>query len=348
MIGRFLLVIHEAFAHSVPVLFGRGSDGKSILPFLRRGNLTLKIATVAPQHIPVSPPRVGRLSSDSIPVGGFTPGSILADRYRIIGLLGRGGMGEVYRADDLKLGQPVALKFLPRALASDPVRRERFFAEVRITRQLAHPNICRVYDIEDFEDQPFLSMEYIDGEDLASLIKRIGYLTNQKALEITRQLVAGLAAAHDRGVLHRDLKPANIMIDGHGRVRITDFGLAIAAEDESQALEMFGTPAYMAPEQFAGKGASVRSDIYALGLILYEIYCGKKVFAAPTIPESARAKGRVDANGAVGNSRRYRSNRGAAYHAQPGARSTQSACVRSAARRCTARWRSACCRPRGG
>jgi Protein kinase domain len=246
--------------------------------------------TAAPEAVPVSPQRVGRLSSDSVPVGGFTPGAIMADRYRIIGLLGRGGMGEVYRADDLKLGQPVALKFLPKALASDPVRRERFFAEVRITRQLAHPNICRVYDIEEFDGQHFLSMEYIDGEDLASLIKRIGYLSNQKALEITRQLVAGLAAAHDRGVLHRDLKPANIMIDGHGRVRITDFGLAIAAEDESQAVEMFGTPAYMAPEQFAGKGASVRSDIYALGMILYEIYCGKRTFTALTIAELREQK----------------------------------------------------------
>ena len=108
-------------------------------------------------------------------------------------------MGEVYRADDLKLGQPVALKFLPRALASDPVRRERFFAEVRITRQLAHPNICRVYDIAEFEGQHFLSMEYIDGEDLASLIKRIGYLSNEKALEITRQLIAGVAAATTAG-----------------------------------------------------------------------------------------------------------------------------------------------------
>lgn len=235
-------------------------------------------------------PRVGRLSSDSIPVGGFTPGSILAGRYRIIGLLGRGGMGEVYRADDLKLGHPVALKFLPRSLAADPVRRERFFAEVRITRQLAHPNICRVYDIEEFEGQHFLSMEYIDGEDLASLIKRIGYLSNQKALEITRQLVAGLAAAHERGVLHRDLKPANIMIDGHGRVRITDFGLATASDDESQAQEMFGTPAYMAPEQFGGKGASVRSDIYALGLVLYEIYCGRKAFSAATLPELREQK----------------------------------------------------------
>src|SRR5881296_2720154 len=122
----------------------------------------------------------------------FLPGSVVGGRYRIVSLLGRGGMGEVYRADDLKLGQPVALKFLPKALASDPVRRERFFAEVRITRQLAHPNICRVYDIAEFEDQHFLSMEYIDGEDLASLIKRIGYLSNEKALEIARQLAAGL------------------------------------------------------------------------------------------------------------------------------------------------------------
>jgi serine/threonine-protein kinase len=216
---------------------------------------------------------------------------ILLDRYRIIGLLGRGGMGEVYRADDLKLGQPVALKFLPKVLASDPVRRERFFAEVRITRQLAHPNICRVYDIAEFEGQHFLSMEYIDGEDLASLIKRIGYLSNEKALEIARQLAAGLAAAHEKGVLHRDLKPANIMIDGHGRVRITDFGLAIAASDEeTEAAEILGTPAYMAPEQFAGKGATTRSDIYSLGLIFYEIYTGKRAFTGATIAELRQQK----------------------------------------------------------
>jgi serine/threonine-protein kinase len=210
---------------------------------------------------------------------------ILADRYRIIGLLGRGGMGEVYRADDLKLGQPVALKFLPRAFSEDAVRRERFFAEVRITRGLAHPNICRVYDIAEIDGQHFLSMEYIDGENLASLIQRIGYLSNEKALDLARQLAAGLAAAHERGVLHRDLKPANIMIDGHGRVRITDFGLAIAAGEDTQSAEMFGTPAYMAPEQFAGKGSSVRSDIYALGLIFYEIYSGKKAFKATSLAE---------------------------------------------------------------
>ncbi|HVG53482.1 MAG TPA: serine/threonine-protein kinase, partial [Vicinamibacterales bacterium] len=250
-------------------------------------------ATIAAAHgvVAVAGPDVRRLaSSDTVPVGGFTPGVILADRYRIIGLLGRGGMGEVYRADDLKLGQPVALKFLPRALADDPVRRERFFAEVRITRQLSHPNICRVYDIAEVNGQHFLSMEYIDGEDLASLLKRIGYLANEKALDITRQLVAGVAAAHERGVLHRDLKPANVMLDGRGRVRITDFGLAVAATDEAQASEMSGTPAYMAPEQLAGKGATVRSDIYALGLVLYELYTGRRAFSAPTLAELREQK----------------------------------------------------------
>jgi Protein kinase domain len=201
-------------------------------------------------------------------------------------------MGEVYRADDLKLGQAVALKFLPKALSNDPVRRERFFAEVRITRQLSHPNICRVYDIAEFDGQHFLSMEFIDGEDLASLIRRIGYLSNEKALDIARQLMAGLSTAHEKGVLHRDLKPSNIMIDGHGRVRITDFGIAVAMEDETQAAEMSGTPAYMAPEQLAGKGASVRSDIYSLGLILYELCSGKRAFTATTIAELREQKER--------------------------------------------------------
>jgi serine/threonine-protein kinase len=250
----------------------------------------------APDAVALAGPHVRRLiSSGSVPAGGFTPGTILLGRYRIIGLLGRGGMGEVYRADDLKLGQAVALKFLPPALAEDPVRRERFFAEVRITRQVSHPNICRVYDIAELEDpsskQPryFLTMEYIDGEDLASLLQRIGYLSNDKANDIARQLVAGLAAAHDRGVLHRDLKPANIMLDGQGRVRITDFGLAVAMHDEAAA-DVSGTPAYMAPEQLAGKGATVRSEIYALGLVLYELYTGRRLFTATTLPEIRDAK----------------------------------------------------------
>ena len=210
---------------------------------------------------------------------------MIASRYRVIGLLGRGGMGEVYRADDVKLGQTVALKFLPREMSADAVWRERFFAEVRITRQLSHPNICRVYDIGDWNERHFLSMEFIDGEDLASLLRRIGRLSNEKALAIARQLAAGLAVAHERGVLHRDLKPANIMIDGHGGARITDFGLAAGAGADHADGEIAGTPAYMTPEQLAGKPASVRSDIYALGLVLYEVCCGKPAFTARTLAE---------------------------------------------------------------
>jgi len=230
-------------------------------------------------------PGVGRLASDTVAAGGFTPGAILVNRYRIVGLLGRGGMGEVYRADDLKLGQPVALKFLPRYLANDPVRRERFIGEVRIARQLSHPNLCRVYDIGELEDQYFLTMEYVDGEDLASLLRRIGLLHGPKALDIARQLCAGLAAAHEKGVLHRDLKPANVMIDGRGRVRITDFGLALAASDTRTGDEMSGTPAYMAPEQLAGHPATTRSDIHALGLVLYEIYTGTRTFHEGSLAE---------------------------------------------------------------
>ncbi len=213
---------------------------------------------------------------------------MLIERYRIIGLVGRGGMGEVYRADDLKLGQPVALKFLPGKLASEKTWIDRFYAEVRHARQISHPNVCRVYDVGEIEGRHFLSMEYVDGEDLASLLRRIGRLPGDKAIEIARQLCAGLAAAHDQGVLHRDLKPGNVMLDGRGRARITDFGLAVRADDEKGGSEVSGTPAYMAPEQLAGKGASVQSDLYALGLVLYELFTGRKAFEAATLAEWRR------------------------------------------------------------
>src|SRR6266542_1871090 len=191
------------------------------------GLATPSVAEAARRRSPSSAP-VGRLvSSDFIGAGGFTPGTVLAERYRIIGLLGHGGMGEVYRADDLKLGQPVALKFLPRGLAEDPTRLERFYAEVRIARQVSHPNVCRVYDVGEIEGQHYLSMEFVDGEDLASLLKRIGRLPPDKALDIS-------------------------------------------------------------PEQLEGKGASVRSDIYALGLVLYELYTGRKTFEGASFQELKR------------------------------------------------------------
>src|SRR5262249_12854658 len=146
-------------------------------------------------------------SSGSIDHGRFAPGTVLDGRYRIIGMLGKGGMGEVYRADDLRLGQPVALKFLPQSLARDTVRLAQFHNEVRTARQVSHPNICRVYDIGEVDNHLYLTMEYVDGEDLATSLRRIGRFPEDRAVEIVRQLCAGLAAAHDRGVLHRDLKP---------------------------------------------------------------------------------------------------------------------------------------------
>jgi serine/threonine-protein kinase len=218
----------------------------------------------------------------------FTPGTVLAGRYRIVGPLGRGGMGEVYRADDLKLGQSVALKFLPESLEHDAPRKARLLTEVRLARQVSHPNVCRVYDIGELDGLPFISMEYVDGEDLASLLRRIGRLPAEKGLETARQICAGLAAAHEQGILHRDLKPANVMIDGRGRVKITDFGLAGLAEDLGAHEIRSGTPAYMAPEQLAGHEVSIRSDIYALGLVLYELVTGKQAFGGKSGAEIAR------------------------------------------------------------
>jgi serine/threonine-protein kinase len=223
-------------------------------------------------------------SSSSVDEGRFLPGTIVGGRYRIAGLLGRGGMGEVYRATDLTLGQAVALKFLPEAAARDERALVRFYNEVRMARQVTHPNVCRVYDIGQLDDVPYISMEYVDGEDLASLLRRIGRLPSDKAVEIARKLCAGLAAAHEKGVLHRDFKPANVMIDGRGNVVVMDFGLA-GLTDQLQADVHSGTPAYMSPEQLAGTEVTARSDIYALGLVLYELFTGRRAFEAASLME---------------------------------------------------------------
>src|ERR1700691_100551 len=247
---------------------------------------TLDFAT-ATSPLPPRPPSSSSSRSSSrasgtaeyLSEGRFLPGRLLDGRYRIIALVGKGGMGEVYRADDLTLGQPVALKFLPDEAARNQGLLERFKNEVRVARRVSHPNVCRVYDVGDVEGHTFFTMEYVDGEDLASLLRRIGRLPEDKALDIARQLCAGLAAAHAKGVLHRDLKPANIMLDGRGQVVITDFGLAGVADQIQGAEVRSGTPAYMAPEQLAGKEVSTRSDIYSLGLVLYEVFTGKRAFS---------------------------------------------------------------------
>ncbi|HWS86660.1 MAG TPA: protein kinase [Pyrinomonadaceae bacterium] len=229
-------------------------------------------------------------TSDALDHSRFVSGTILNERYRIVGLLGRGGMGEVYRAEDLTLGQPVALKFLPEALSADGAALARFHREVRVARQISHRNVCRVYDIGEAEGLQFLSMEYVRGEELSSVLKRFGRLPADKATEIARQLCAGLAAAHDAGVLHRDLKPSNVMIDEKGDVRVTDFGLAGLVEEFGDGAALEGTPEYMSPEQLAGRELTERSDIYSLGLVLYELYTGRKAFAAATLGELLRLR----------------------------------------------------------
>jgi serine/threonine-protein kinase len=217
--------------------------------------------------------------------GDFVAGTVLASRYRIIGLVGKGGMGEVYKAEDIKLSQMVALKFLPDSYQGDSIALERFHGEVRNARQVSHVNVCRVFDIGEIDGRHFLSMEFVDGDDLSELLTRVGRFTSERAVEISRQLCVGLEAIHKAGILHRDLKPANIIIDKKGIARITDFGIAGIEADISKEEIRSGTPAYMSPEQISGREVTVRSDIYALGLVLYEIFTGKQAFIAATVPE---------------------------------------------------------------
>jgi len=230
-------------------------------------------------------------SAPSPPQSRFVPGTVIAGRFRIVALLGRGGMGEVYRADDLRLDQPVALKFLPAKYSSDPTRLSHLLREVRLAREITHPSVCRIHDYFEAEGHHFISMEYVDGENLASLLRRIGHLAQAKALEITHQIVAGLAAAHEKGILHRDIKPENIMIDGRGQAHLMDFGIASLRESEPPSIQpntVLGTPAFMAPELLMGEMGSERSDLYAVGIVLFELFTGQKPFPIHDVAECLR------------------------------------------------------------
>ncbi len=211
----------------------------------------------------------------------FQTGELFHDRYRIVELLGRGGMGEVYRALDVVLDVPVAVKFVRGA---GPQLRRRMLHEVRLAREVTHPAVCRVYDVGEADGELYFTMEYVDGGDLSSLIRRIGRVPSAKVTEIGLQICTGLAAAHRRGVIHRDLKPANVMIDGQGRVRITDFGIAVRETDVVEGT-VAGTPAYMAPEQLTGGEVGPFTDLYAVGLILHELLTGFPVFRGGSFSE---------------------------------------------------------------
>lgn len=210
---------------------------------------------------------------------------MIAGRYRIENLIGRGGMGEVYRAWDQTLNQGVALKFLPAARLKDPQHAQHLLNEVRMARRVSHPAICRVHDVGTFEGHTFISMELIEGEDLGTIIRRVGRLSGQRALSIAHELCVGLAAAHGQGVLHRDFKPANVLIDRDGHVHIADFGLSSLLVDGAEGRHHGGTLAYMPPEQLLGEAVGPRGDVYCLGLVLYEMFTGKPVFRPKDVPD---------------------------------------------------------------
>jgi len=224
--------------------------------------------------------------------------------YRVGEPLGRGGMGEVYVADDLSLDRKVALKFLPDAFTGDPERMARFEREAKVLASLNHPNIAAIYGLEQAEAKRFIVMELVEGETLAQRLSK-GPLPLDEALGICRQIAEGLEAAHEKGVIHRDLKPANVMITEGDKVKILDFGLAKALSDETRSVDsshsptlteamtqpgvILGTAAYMSPEQAKGKAVDKRADIWAFGCILYECLAGKRAFEGETVTETLAA-----------------------------------------------------------
>jgi len=218
------------------------------------------------------------------PVHELTTGSTFAGRYQVIEELGRGGMGRVYKVHDTELNEKVALKLLRPEVAAGPETVERFRHELKSARQVTHKNVCRMFDIGRSEGAPYITMEYVPGEDLKRLIRKIGQMPAGRTVSIARQIAEGLAEAHHLGVVHRDLKPQNIMVDEGGNARIMDFGIArsLRGKGITGAGVMIGTPEYMSPEQVEGKDVDQRSDIYSLGIILYEMLTGRVPFEGDT------------------------------------------------------------------
>lgn len=225
--------------------------------------------------------------------------------YEITGGIGAGGMGEVYQARDTKLGRNVAIKVLPEAFAHDPERLSRFQREAKILASLNQPNIAAIYGLEENAGTSYLVMEFVPGETLAERIKRGGAIPQDEALTIARQMAEALEAAHEKGIIHRDLKPANVKVTPDGKVKVLDFGLAKAFADDASNQDIansptmsgaatmqgviLGTAAYMSPEQARGKAVDKRADVWAFGVVLYEMLTGEQLFAGETVSDTLAA-----------------------------------------------------------
>ena len=233
------------------------------------------------------------------PVKELTTGSTFAGRYQVIEELGKGGMGRVYKAFDTKIKEKVALKLIKPEVASDKETIERFNNELRLARRIRHKNVCGMFDIGEVEGAHFITMEYVHGEDLKSMIRMAAGLSIGAVLSIGKQVCDGLAEAHNLGVVHRDLKPQNIMIDKGGNAKILDFGIARSIREKgiTGPFVMIGTPEYMSPEQAEAKEVDHRSDIYSLGIILYEMATGRVPFEGETALSIAmKHKGEIPKN----------------------------------------------------
>jgi serine/threonine protein kinase len=212
--------------------------------------------------------------------------AILATRYEVLESLGEGGMGLVYRVRDRETNEILALKLLRPEIARDPAMMERFKDEIRLARRITHKNVSRIYDFNRVDDLVYITMEYVDGESLRAYLKRAGKLSPERVIDLARQIAAGLGEAHAQGVVHRDLKPENVILARDGLVKLMDFGIARALGGNTTTT-VIGTPGYMAPEQSQGKSVDQRTDLYALGLILYECLTGRRAFAGATPVEVA-------------------------------------------------------------
>lgn len=279
---------------SAPTNGARESSGSSgaELPTGRRANYQKTIlmedltaaSTVAASAYP-GPRRGSEAGSGETPKVNLSSASLaaLSQRYDILSEAGHGAMGYVYKARDRETGETVALKLIKPEIASDQAMTERFKNELLFARKITHKNVCRVYEFNRIGGIAYTSMEFVEGESLRSVLSRFGGLPVRKGVDLALQICSGLKEAHAQGIVHRDLKPENVMIDAQGNVKIMDFGIARSMEGGTRLTgAMIGTPAYMAPEQVSGKPVDYRTDIYALGLVLYEMFTGSEAFRADT------------------------------------------------------------------